>query len=337
MGGKLSNILKILLFLALFPAVSFHPAQAEVLTIKESKSLYGIFDVSAARFIVEPRYEKLSLVEGNIYKAVLKGRTGLITVSGDVLIEFKYHDLYRIGKHYLAQVDFDSTTYGSPQRSGNVTTITKYHRIEYKYGLLDAEGNIVIPIEHDLLRPLAYPVIFEAGVRTHYEPTSQTTREARFRYGVVDINNNVVLPIEYDRVSLIKNQSGGNKLVLTYSKAGGPPQTMEYNVKKGSPEARGPVNPKGKVVKYKSGDRYGFKTGSGEVVAEPVYEDAWDFKNGFARIKKDGKWGFLSESGKTVVEPKYDYVWDYSGGKAKVRLDDGRTRVIDPEGKVLEE
>lgn len=103
------------------------------------------------------------------------------------------------------------------------------------------------------------------------------------------------------------------------------------------PQRKGRHCGTGRVVRFGKTFRFVFRTTGGETVMEPVFEDAWDFKNGYARVKKDGKWGFVAESGKVVVEPKYDYVWDFDGGRAKVRLDDGTVAFIDPAGKRLEE
>lgn len=324
------------LLLALLPAALCGPALAGDLSVRQSRGLYGIFDAASGNFVVEPKYERISAVEGDVYKAVLRGNTGIINASGDVLIEFRYRELYRVGKHYVAQLEFHSETYGAPQRSGNVVVTTRYRRTEYKHGLLDGDGNVVIPLEHDVLRPLAYPVLFEAGVRTDFEPVNETTRHARFRFGVIDINNTVIVPIEYDEVKLIKEKTDARKVVVTYSKAGSPPQTLEYEVGKASAAGGSPGGKARKVVKFGSAGRFGFRTTGGETVIEPVFEDAWDFKNGYARVKKDGKWGFVAESGTVVVEPKYDYVWDFADGKAKVRLADGSTMLIDPGGKRLE-
>lgn len=336
MPGFRASVINIALLLALLPTEFFHPALAGDLTVKEHRGLYGIYDARSGNFVVEPKYEKISAAQGELYKAVFRGRTGILDVSGNVLIEFKYHELYKVGNHFIAQVEFDSTTFSSPQRQGNVLVATRYHRLEYKHGLIDGHGNIVIPVEHDLLRPLAYPVLFEAGARTHFEPVNANTRHARFRFGVVDINNNVVVPIEYDDVKLVKERTDGKKIVVAYSKKGSPQQILEYHAGKAPPTGGSFEGEARKIVKFRSSGRFGFKTTGGETVMEPVFEDAWDFKNGYARVKKDGKWGFVAESGKVVVEPKYDYVWDFDGGKARVRLDDGTITFIDTAGKCLE-
>ncbi len=335
MTGGRASVCSACLLITLLPTALVRPALAGEPVIKESRGLYGIYDPASGNFTVEPKYEEISAVGGEpgLFKAVLRGRTGIINASGDILVEPKYHELSKVGKHYLAQVDFESNSYGAAYRRGNVIVNPRYHKIEYKHGLLDAEGNVVIPVEHDILQPLAYPLLFLAGARTHYEAVTSTLSHARFRFGVVDINNTVIVPIDYDDVKVSRAGKNGKKYIVTYSRKGSPQQSTEYQAPD-TPAATGTSRGGGRrIVKFAAAGRFGFKTTGGDTVVEPVFEDAWDFKNGFARVKKDGKWGFVAESGKVVVEPRYDYVWDFDGGKARVRLDDGTTAHIDPEGR----
>ncbi len=336
MPGSRPIVLGAVLLLAVLEASFSHPAHAGDLAVREHRGMYGLYDGASGNFVVEPKYEKITALEGAFYKAVSSGRAGIINASGDVLVDFKYHELYKVGKHYIARVDFESTTFGTPQRRGNVIVNTKYHVREYKHGLLDGEGNVVIPVEHGVLKPLAYPVLFQVGALTDYEQVGANTHHARFRYGVIDIFNNVIVPIEYDDVRLVKDATNPNKVVVAYSRKGSPQQTLEYEIGKATAAGTPSRGETRKIVKFRSAGLFGFKTTRGEVVVDPLFEDAWDFRNGYARVKKDGKWGFVAESGKIVVEPKYDYAWDFDDGKARVRLDDGSTLLIDPEGKRLD-
>jgi hypothetical protein len=88
--------------------------------------------------------------------------------------------------------------------------------------------------------------------------------------------------------------------------------------------------------RFLEGGKFGFRSPDGRVVAEPRFEDAWEFKEGLARVKLGGRWGFLDGEGRVVVEPQFDYAWDFSGGKAKVRLPGGTVRYVDREGKPVE-
>lgn len=54
----------------------------------------------------------------------------------------------------------------------------------------------------------------------------------------------------------------------------------------------------------------GFIDNKGKWVIEPVFENARDFKNGFAAVRFQGKWGFIDKTGKWVIEPVYEHIGD---------------------------
>ncbi len=86
------------------------------------------------------------------------------------------------------------------------------------------------------------------------------------------------------------------------------------------------------IEKYKVDGRYRFRKEAKDLSSDS-FDDAYDFKNGYARIKREGKWGFLGADGKIAIDPKYNYVWDFDGKRAKVRFEDMSIRYIDMTGK----
>ena len=67
--------------------------------------------------------------------------------------------------------------------------------------------------------------------------------------------------------------------------------------------------------------KYGFIDKNGKVVIEPQFDDAGDFSEGFAQVKKDGKWGFIDKSGKVVIEPQFRDAEPFSEGFARVAIE----------------
>jgi hypothetical protein len=62
-------------------------------------------------------------------------------------------------------------------------------------------------------------------------------------------------------------------------------------------------------------DRCGFKDWDGNVVIEPVYDDAIDFYGEFTAAKLNGKWGLIDQKGNSVFPFDWDDVlnfWDYN-------------------------
>ncbi len=54
------------------------------------------------------------------------------------------------------------------------------------------------------------------------------------------------------------------------------------------------------------------------VVIQPQYEDARQFNDGLAAVKKNGKWGYIDTDNKVVIPFQYDMAWNFAEGKAIV-------------------
>ncbi len=64
---------------------------------------------------------------------------------------------------------------------------------------------------------------------------------------------------------------------------------------------------------------YGFKQWD-NIVIQPKFQSALDFKDGLAAVKMNGKCGYINESGKCVIPYKYEDAQSFSDGLAAVRL-----------------
>ena len=49
--------------------------------------------------------------------------------------------------------------------------------------------------------------------------------------------------------------------------------------------------------------KYGYVGNDGNWVIEPIFDEAYDFKKGFAEVTLDGKSGFIKPDGTYLVEP----------------------------------
>ena len=86
---------------------------------------------------------------------------------------------------------------------------------------------------------------------------------------------------------------------------------------------------------FKENDKYGFKvSGTGEVVIQAKYDDAWDFSEGLARVELNGKWGYIDKTDKVIIPFKYDFASHFSDGLASVGLN-GKWGFIDKTDKVI--
>ena len=75
----------------------------------------------------------------------------------------------------------------------------------------------------------------------------------------------------------------------------------------------------------------GFIDRSGKVVIPFEYEDAGNFSEGFAPVKKEGKWGYISRSGEVKIPFEFDEASDFSEEYAVVSQN-GHAGFIDKNG-----
>ncbi len=59
------------------------------------------------------------------------------------------------------------------------------------------------------------------------------------------------------------------------------------------------------------------------------------FSEDRARVRRDGRWGFIDRTGEPVIPPRFAQAWDFRDGLARVRFTDGRTGYVTPDGTVV--
>ncbi len=69
-------------------------------------------------------------------------------------------------------------------------------------------------------------------------------------------------------------------------------------------------------------NKVGYKDDNKKIVIPAKFDEAWDFKDGLARVKLDNKFGYINEDGKAVIPIKYDYAWEFCEGLTRVKKDE---------------
>lgn len=74
------------------------------------------------------------------------------------------------------------------------------------------------------------------------------------------------------------------------------------------------------VPKANEKGKYGYVSQDGAQVVPYIYEEAYPFKNGAAKVCKGKKYGFIDEQGNEIVKPFFDQVAPFKNGAAYTRV-----------------
>ena len=64
--------------------------------------------------------------------------------------------------------------------------------------------------------------------------------------------------------------------------------------------------------------KHGYIDGSGKIVIQPRFDDAWNFSERLAPVLIDDKWGYIDQTGKIVITPQFFEVMPFKEGLALV-------------------
>ena len=64
--------------------------------------------------------------------------------------------------------------------------------------------------------------------------------------------------------------------------------------------------------------KHGYIDGSGKIVIQPRFDDAWNFSQGLAPVLIEDKWGYIDQNGKIVITPQFFEVMPFKEGLALV-------------------
>ncbi|WP_446787109.1 WG repeat-containing protein [Macellibacteroides fermentans] len=166
------------------------------------------------------------------------------------------------------------------------------------------------------------------------------------KWGYVDMNGKLVIGYEFEEAGDFSD----GLAAVGYSKPYGTPtvnsrgETETYILPMSTY-----INTKGELIReYVNASREDYSEGlavarngkSGyvdtneNVVIDYQFDQAWPFKNGFAKVMMNGKFGFVDKAGNIRVECKYDRVGEFSEGLAAVSLG-GKWGYVDTNGNPI--
>lgn len=212
-------------------------------------------------------------------------------------------------------------------------------------GLVDREGNEIIPPKYDKLKPFhdgyAFVELYEKKgiidktgkevVACMYDYVCGYSNDNLFAVGLygkcgfIDGEGNEIIPFIYDYANnfiddLAMVCVGRTNIMDSYSNG-------KYDLEKIDMDS------------YSNG-KYGFINKTGDIVVPCIYDYVAPFKEGLSRVilKKNGysKFGFINKTGKVVIPIKYDSASDFEDGTAKVDKNCD-VFLIDKKGNIVKE
>ncbi|MEO1628046.1 MAG: WG repeat-containing protein, partial [Bacteroidota bacterium] len=85
---------------------------------------------------------------------------------------------------------------------------------------------------------------------------------------------------------------------------------------------------------YPSTDgKWGFVNKGGRVVVKPTFDDARNFSEGMAVVRKGDKWGYIDKKGKISIACQFKAAWSFAEKLARVQTFDDKMGFIDQQGQ----
>jgi hypothetical protein len=227
-------------------------------------------------------------------------------------------------------------------------------RKDERWGFIDREGKVVIPIEYDAFAPLAaqsrrVPEEFQCGVFTG----DVAVAKKRGKWGVIDRSGKFLVEPKYYGFmfaayrlapdnTLVSSRDGSwflsmvEKYVPRIESLGLGPWNLvkqsdvivslkdgkvERIFRNTSPERVVPIRQSaGGLRKIMIMGKWGVEDSEGNLVVPAVYQGVGDYSEEMARVKEGEKWGFLDNTGKIAIPVRFVDASDFSDGFAAVRI-----------------
>lgn len=247
--------------------------------------------------VISPTYDVVSSFRGDYAVVWLGSRQLLIDKAGTVMFD---------------EIQAGRISYGLiPVRKGGA------------WGFADSTFQVRIPIDFQSVEPFD---------RYGYSVVQQGNR-----YGVIGTQGRFIVPADYDKILPFNQQTGqivgmiGNqptphnianpeKPTDLASIENMPRQDLNVVMENRGNQAstafsdlyddKAEKAPNGRRLAIKNG-KYGFiteKDGKEMVAVSFKYDEAFEFSDGLAPVKRNNKWGFIDVNGKEVISPRYDQI-----------------------------
>jgi len=292
-----------------------------------------------------PKFKK-AFWNGDLGYAINKNNNyALINMNGDNITDFKYKTLNQTSKEFIYVSEngkkkfinikgeniFNDTIKNTNNGIYNSTAV---YTNNDKFGLININGKIITK--------LIYDVIFGD------KDSKNWIVEKNNKFGVISSNGREIIPLIYDEINYLVSEKDPIPLKMKgkFGYIYDSKEIIPFIYDEALPFKNGIarvkkdnkyhyINIQNKVIcsfdhqggwngkdyfsnglsLFKFDGKYGYINKKGDVVIEPIYQSANNFKEGIALIEKDGLFGFINAKGKIVIPIKYEILSDVYNGR----------------------
>ena len=291
-------------------ADNFSEGMAQVRKKQDQQTKYksGFIDKTGAE-VIPAIYDVASKFKEGMAAVQLNGKCGYIDKTGKVVIPLEFDGAN----------DFENGF--AVVNKGGKTLFTMY-AWDGKVALIDRNGKLLTDFKYDYIKP------FEGN----FAHVTIKQSDILSKNGYVNKEGKEVIPVNYDFISPLSS----SYFAVILNKKQGVIDSVGNIV---LPIIYDKIDPSYSEPEWliKLADKFGFINGKGQIIIQPIYEDAATFSKGLASVKQNGKWGYIDVSGTVIIPFKYDearYFDPYAEGKdiAEVVLN-GETFNINKKGE----
>lgn len=211
------------------------------------------------------------------------------------------------------KIEFDGTYYGVVSKNNKIVVPFEYDEIvntfssglinvckNDKWGSLDLDGNIVIPLIYDWIFPFGK------------DPLDTTSAKRNGKWGIIDRKGADIIPCVYDEEIVFKRDraivSLNGKMGMI-DKEGNTVIPFQYYYIK-------PFAKSLELIKVAKNNKCGVVDIFGKIRIPAIYDEICDIRGDFLIVKQDGLCGIINTNGKVIVPNKYvkiDYFFPQEG------------------------
>ncbi len=195
------------------------------------------------------------------------------------------------------------------------------------WGMINLKGDTIVDFAYDEIQQF-----YDSADATHWLSTSYVKAIKNKKCGVIDTNNNKIIPFIFDDINYLPNDSGEffaakcnnfwgliNRNLDTII-----PFQYDYITYLSS-------NQRNMFRVVSTSIHYGFIKKNGQIISSSIFDDALNFKNGYAGVKlSKNNWTFLKENGE-ICSFRYKNVKNFNHNLAPA--DNGYWGYIDTLGE----